>query len=197
MRRNAILRARPAGPPAGDIRAVGGVGRRTSPTAERVSDDLRRVGGDFLDHRRAIAALSSAASVGFLVVQLYQFGLLRHLPEPRLAIFAADRVDAAGEAYQVGKTPDAALGLLSAAATAVLAGMGGRDRSARRPWAALALAGKTAADAAMALVLLAEQLTKHRRLCSWCTLAAVAQIATFPVALPEARAAWRRIRRTG
>ncbi|WP_256375474.1 hypothetical protein [Modestobacter sp. DSM 44400] len=34
-------------------------------------------------------------------------------------------------------------------------------------------------------------MTKHRAVCSWCTLAALAQIATLPLALPEARAAWR------
>ncbi len=57
----------------------------------------------------------------------------------------------------------------------------------------LALAAKTAADAGGGLYLLAEQITKHRKVCSWCTVAALAQLATLPFALPEARAAVRRL----
>jgi uncharacterized membrane protein len=69
--------------------------------------------------------------------------------------------------------------------------MGDRDRARTMPWVPLALAAKTAADAAGGLYLFAEQITKHRKICSWCTLAAVAQISTLPIALPEARAAVR------
>jgi uncharacterized membrane protein len=165
--------------------------------AEQVSDDLRRGTGDFLEQRRRIAGLSSLASFALGVVALYQFGLLRHVPEPRLRVFDADAVDASGEAYQQLKTPDAALGLLSAATTLVLAGLGDRHRAHRAPWIPLLLAAKTAGDAAGGLLLTAEQLTRHRKLCSWCTLAALAQVATLPLALPEARAALRRLRHRG
>lgn len=37
--------------------------------------------------------------------------------------------------------------------------------------------------------------TKHKRLCSWCTVTAALLVATVPTALPEAKAAWRALRR--
>ena len=195
---SATTRLRPAGPPAASVRpGSGGVGRSTSAAAERVSDDLRRGSGDFLEQRRWIAGLGTLAAGALGVVGLYQFGLVRRVPEPPLPLLHADAVDASGEAYQAFKTPDAALGLLSAGATLVLAGIGDRQRARTTPWVPLALAVKTAVDAAGSGFLLAEQLTKHRSLCSWCTVAALAQVATLPLALPEARGAlhtWRRRR---
>ncbi|GAA4744109.1 hypothetical protein GCM10023328_27320 [Modestobacter marinus] len=159
-----------------------------------MSDDLRRGAGDFLEQRRRVAGLTSLASAALGVVGLYQFGVLRRVPELPLPFLGADAVDAAGEAYQELRTPDAALGLLSAGVTLVLAGMGDRNRARTMPWVPLALAAKTAADAGGGLYLFAEQVTKHRKVCSWCTVAAVAQVATLPFALPEARAALRRLR---
>ena len=164
---SATTRLRSGGPPAASVRpGSGGVGRSTSAAAERVSDDLRRGSGDFLEQCRWIAGLGTLAAGALGVVGLYQFGLVRRVPEPPLPLLHADAVDASGEAYQAFKTPDAALGLVSAGA----AGSG---------------------------FLLAEQLTKHRSLCSWCTVAALGQVATLPLALPEARGAlhtWRRRR---
>jgi uncharacterized membrane protein len=107
----------------------------------------------------------------------------------------ADAVDASPEAFWPGSTPDAALGLLQAAATMALAGMGPQDRWRTSPWIPLALAAKAAGDAAGAALLTAEQVTRHRRICSYCTVAAAATAATLPLALPEARAAWRELRR--
>jgi uncharacterized membrane protein len=192
--RTTTARPHPAGPPAASVRPrSGGIGRSSSPAAERVSDDLRRGTGSFLEQRRRVAGLTSLASAALGVVGLYQFGLLRRVPEISLPFLDADAVDASGEAYQELKTPDAALGLLSAGVTLVLAGMGDRDRARTMPWVPLALAAKTAADAGGGLYLLAEQVTKHRKVCSWCTVAALAQLATLPIALPEARAAVRRL----
>lgn len=39
-------------------------------------------------------------------------------------------------------------------------------------------------------MLVAEQLTKHKKICSWCTVSADLLLATVPTVLPEARAAW-------
>jgi uncharacterized membrane protein len=193
--RTTTERPHPAGPPAASVRPrSGGVGRSSSPAAERVSDDLRRGTGSFLEQRRWVAGLTSLASTALGVVGLYQFGVLRRVPEPSLPFLDADAVDASGEAYQQLKTPDAALGLVSAGVTLVLAGMGDRDRARTQPWVPLALAAKTSADAGGGLYLLAEQITKHRKVCSWCTVAALAQLATLPLALPEGRAALRRLR---
>ncbi|MGK5446271.1 vitamin K epoxide reductase family protein [Streptomyces radiopugnans] len=174
--------------------APGGVGRGSSAAAERVSDDLRLESGDFLEQRRRLAALTTSAIGAYAVVGLYQFGVVRRLPEVPGAVFDADRVDASGEAYALGRTPDAALGLVSAAVTLALAGTGDRHRWKDRPWIALLLGSKVLVDAAGAAVLFAEQVTRHRRVCSWCTLAALANAAAVPAAWPEARAAWRVLR---
>lgn len=61
----------------------------------------------------------------------------------------------------------------------------------------LALFAKTLADAVGGAYLTAEQLTKHRRICSWCTISAVALLGSAVVAWPEARDALRVLRRHG
>ena len=188
-------RSHPSGPPAAAVRpGSGGVGRAGSRAAERVSDDLRRGRGDHLSQRRAIAGLDLLATLALGVVGAYQFGLLKRVPEPSLPGLGADAVDASAEAYEMLRTPDSAIGLASAAVTLVLAGMGDRDRARDMPLVPLALAAKAALDAAGGAYLFAEQVTKHKKVCSWCTVAALAQIATVPLALPEARTAWRRLR---
>ncbi|UQA91295.1 vitamin K epoxide reductase family protein [Streptomyces halobius] len=189
------MRRKRIGVSARDARARKGIGRASSVPAEQISDDLRLGTGDFLEQRRRVAALNLGASAAYAVVGLYQFGLLRRLPEPPLPGLDAERVDASGEAYALLRTPDAALGLTSAATTLVLTGMGSRQRHQRYPWVALAAAGKGVADAGMSVVLFAEQLTKHRRVCSWCTLAAACHLAAVPPLLTEARAALSTIQR--
>lgn len=162
--------------------------------AERISDDLRLGNGEFLRRRRRIAALTLISAAAYGVVGAYQFGLVRHVPEPSTGPFAADRVDAGGEAYVVLGMPDAALGIVNAGITLMLAGAGDEQRWAERPWLPLLLAGKVAADAAGGALLFGEQVSRHRKLCSWCTLAAVAGIAAVPQAVSEARAAWTHLR---
>jgi hypothetical protein len=185
-------RQRPAGPPAATIRpGSGGIGRSTSPAAEAVSDALRRGSDRFLDDRRRTAVLQTAAAGTLAVVGLYQFGVLRSVPEPPLPGLGADRVDASGEAYQTLRTPDSALGIASAGVSLVLAGMGGAKRHEEQPWIPLALLAKSLVDAAGGAYLFAEQVTKHKKVCSWCTVSAGLLIATVPAVLPEARAAWR------
>ncbi len=128
------------------------------------------------------------------MVALYQSGILRHLPDPPIGPFDSDTVDASGEAYHYLLTPDAAIGIASYAVTAVPAGMGTRDRASERPWIPLALAGKVASDALGAGFLTLEQISKHRKLCFWCLVAALTSILAVPAALPEARLAWHHLR---
>lgn len=176
--------------------ARSGIGRAASPAGEAVSRDLRGGSGELLARRRRVAALSLGGGAALGVVALYQFGLVKHLPDPPIRVFDSDRVDAAGEAYSFLHTPDATLGLASYAATAALAGAGGSNRASERPLLPLALALKVAFDAASAAWLTAEQITKHRRLCSYCLAAAVASFATVPHVIPEARRAWSELRRS-
>ncbi len=185
-------RRRPAGPSAGAVRgSAGGIGRSSSPEAEAVSDAMRRGATRNLARRRRTAALALAAISSFVPVAAYQTGLLRHLPDPPLPGLDSDAVDASGEAYHLLLTSDAALGIGSYAVTVALAGMGANDRAQEKPWLPIALAAKVGLDAAGALYLTAEQLTKHRRVCTYCTAASLVTLAMIPQVLPEARAAWR------
>jgi hypothetical protein len=189
-------RERPAGPPASTIRpGSGGVGRGTTPAAEAVSDALRRQSSRYLDSRRRTAVLQIGAAATLGVVGLYQFGVLRSVPEPPLPGLGADAVDAAGEAYSVLHTPDSTLGIASAGVSLVLAGMGGARRHEEQPWIPLVLLAKSVVDAAGGVYLFAEQLTKHKKVCSWCTASAALLVATVPAVAPEARAAWKALRR--
>jgi uncharacterized membrane protein len=185
-------RQRPAGPPAASVRpGSGGIGRSSTPAAEAVSDALRRGESPYLQARRRIAGLQLGTALTLGVVALYQFGLLRSVPEPSLRGLDADRVDASGEAYAMLSTPDSTIGIASAGVSLILAGMGGPDRHQQQPWIPLLLLAKSVADAAGGTYLFAEQVTKHKRICSWCTASAGLLLATVPTAVPEARAAWR------
>ena len=179
------------------------IGRSSSPAAERVSADLRHGQGRYLRDRRRATGLALLATGALAVVEAYQSGLIPTVPEPRVGplrkVLGADEVDASGEAYELLHTPDAALGIASYGVTLVLVGAGAAGRAQQAPWWPVLAGVKALSDAGNALFLFAEQLTKHRRLCSWCTLAAVANVAALPVVLPEARAAlpvlWRRLRK--
>jgi len=129
------------------------------------------------------------------LVETYQLGLLRRVPELPLPGVDADAVDASGEAYVLFGTPDSALGLASYAGTLALIGMGAADRSTRHPWIPLLAAAKVSADVLSSGYLFAEQVTKHRKICTWCTAAALASLVSLPTVLPEAREALVTLRR--
>lgn len=160
-----------------------------------LSRQLRQGQGGFLKQRRGILGGALVAAGSMAVISLYQMGLIRHLPEPPLPYLNADKVDASGESYAWLSAPDAPLGLASYAVTAALATIGGRDRVRRHPWLALALAAKTGVDAAAAAKLSVDQWTRHRAFCSWCLLAAGATFTTAALAVPEAVAALKALRR--
>lgn len=160
---------------------------------EELSRQLRRGSGKFLIRRRKIVGLALTAAGSMGLISLYQMGIIKHLPEPPLPRFDADKVDAAAEAYSKLSTPDAVIGLGSYAATLGLAAMGGQDRATERPWIPLALAAKVAFDVVQASKLSVDQWTEHRAFCFWCLLAAGSSFATVPLVVPEARAALRQL----
>jgi uncharacterized membrane protein len=172
------------------------IGRTSSSAAEQVSRELRTESSAALRQRRLVVALSLVAGGSMGLITLYQMGIIDHLPEPPVGTLDADRVDASGEAYELFKAPDAALGLVSYAVTLALAAAGGADRAQAQPLLPLALAAKVALDAAGAIVLTVEQGSKHRKYCSWCLLAATASLAMLPAVVPESRRAWRMLRGT-
>jgi len=187
-----IQRRRPRPAPGGsNMSSIGLTGRRSSPKAEDLSHYLRTGQDENIRRRRRITALAVASSASMGLISLYQMGVIRRLPEPPIPFLDANRVDASGEAYRLSNVPDAALGLASSAVTLVLAAMGGRDRPAKQPWLPIALAAKVGMDAGWAALLSVEQVARHRRLCSYCVVAAGASFAMVPLVVPEARAAVR------
>jgi len=168
-----------------------GIGRPSTADGRKVSRDLRISADPWIRRRRNVAALAMGSIASMGAVTAYQMGLLKHLPEPPLGAFDADKVDASGEAYFYLQAPDGSLGMLSYAATVLLAGMGDKSRATQRPWLPLLLAAKVAVDAASSLYLTAEQASRHRRYCSWCLAATGLTLAMVPQVVPEARAAAR------
>lgn len=154
-----------------------------------LSRELRQDSGEFLDERRGIVVASLAAIGCMGLIALYQIGVIKHLPEPRLPGLDADKVDASDEAYSHLQIGDAFIGLGSYAATMGLAAMGPKNRAKTQPWIPLALAAKTTIDAAQAAKLTYDQYAKHRAACMWCLIAAAATFVSAALAVPEARVA--------
>lgn len=161
--------------------------RESSAEAESLSAYLRNAADEFIKARRRIASSYLAGTAALAVVAAYQMGLIKRVPEPRLWFLDADRVDASGEAYESLRMPDAVLGLVSYSITLALVTSGGRERASQQPWLPFVAALKVVLDATSGGVLTAEQIAKHRALCSWCVGAAAASWVSLPWALPEAR----------
>lgn len=138
-----------------------------------------------LQRRRRAATTALGSATVMTGLSLYQLGTIRRLPDLPVRGFDANRVDASAHAYQLLSAPDATLGVLSYASTAVLAGAGGP-----RPPAAItaALLAKATLDLGWAIKLTADQPLKHRAACSWCLIASALTVATFVAAAGEARA---------
>lgn len=172
--------------------------RRTLPVvafcpmnSTRLSHELRRSNAAFMKQRRAIVGLS-ALSIGIMsVIALYQTGVIKHLPNPPLPKFDAEKVNSSAEGYSRFDTPDAVLALGSYSATLALAAMGGKARARTRRWAPLALAAKAAFDAYQGVRLTLDQKLRQKAYCLGCLIVATASFAMLPLALPEARAALR------
>ncbi len=164
-------------------------------TPTQLSEQLRTASGDYLYERRGIVVASLTAIGCMGLIALYQMGVIKHLPEPKLPGLDADKVDASEEAYSHFEMGDAFIGLGSYAATMGLAAMGPKDRAKTQPWIPLALAAKAGADAVQAARLTYDQFAKHKAACLWCLVAAAATFVTAALAVPEARAAAEQLRK--
>lgn len=167
--------------------------RLSTSYGDTLSTQLRAETSRFLFNRRAILGCSLLASTCMGLVSLYQFGLIKHLPDPPLRGFHSDKVDAAPEAYRWLATPDGVLGLASYALTGVLSAMGGRHREERHPALPLLMALKTGGDTLAAAKLTYDQATKHKAFCLPCLVAAGSSFVSAAFSLPEARAALSRL----
>ncbi|MGD0443535.1 MAG: vitamin K epoxide reductase family protein [Edaphobacter sp.] len=160
---------------------------------EELSSDLREGSSKFLKRRRGVVGLS-LFSVGVMgSIALYQMGILKTVPEPRLPGFNTDKVTSSPEAYSHLSAPDALLGLVNYGVTACLAGAGAQNRWKTHPWVPLCMAGKVMMDVTLASKLAVDEWAKNRAFCFWCLLTTAATFVALPLAVPEAKAALRRL----
>lgn len=158
---------------------------------ETLRAELRYSANPMLQRRRAVVGLS-VFSAGILGgIALFQIGIFKKLPDPPLRRFDSDAVNASTQAYSLLQTPDALLGMTSYAVTACLAAAGSQDRFRTARWIPLAMGAKTALDVALAGRLAVQQWTKFRKFSFWSLVVAGATLAALPLAVPEARRAWR------
>jgi Vitamin K epoxide reductase family len=164
-------------------------------TPDELGRELRQGNNPFLNRRRGIIGLCFFSCGVLATVALYQIGILKKLPEPRAQAFDTEKVNGSGQAYSILATPDAFLGLASYAVTATLVGMGPENRSQTHPWMPIAMGVKVLADSAMAAKLTVDEATKFRAFSPWSVVTAAATWIALPLALPEAIAAVRQLKR--
>ena len=130
-----------------------------------------------------------------MAIGLYQMGIWRRLPDLPVSKLKSSKVAAVPPAYRpLGlPIPDSLLGLLSYATTAALAGFAGPDRHQHLPWVVLVMAAKVLGDAILGAVLFGIQWVWYRGFCMYCLIAALASFTAVPLAVPETRAALKRL----
>jgi len=127
-------------------------------------------------------------------LSLYQMGIFKRLAEPPIPVLDARKVNGSAEAYGILNTPDAVLGLGSYAATLGLIAMSGPDRARSQAWIPLALAAKSSLDSFQAGSLPRKSWFKFRAFSLYSLVTAPCTFFVLPVVLPEARAAWKKLK---
>ncbi|MBD2260097.1 vitamin K epoxide reductase family protein [Pseudanabaena sp. FACHB-2040] len=152
---------------------------------QQLSRELREGTSPDLQRRRQIIGLSMLGATMGQLVSLYQTGIIKHLPDPPVSIFDADKVDSSEYAYKRLDTPDGLMMVTTYALTAWLAGAGGEDRAKTQPLLPIAMGAKLLLDIATNVKLASEEWQENKALCEYCQLASLASLASFAIALPE------------
>ncbi|HEV7254752.1 MAG TPA: vitamin K epoxide reductase family protein [Mesorhizobium sp.] len=163
------------------------------PSPRELSQQLRKDQSPELNRRRWVTGLSFAGVAAGMAVGLYQMGILRRLPDLPFEPFDASKVDASDYAYKRLQTPDGLLMVASYAATAILAGAGGKDRARANPALPIALLAKTVYDTGTALKLAQEEWAENKALCGYCQTATLASMGSVALAAPEALEAFKHL----
>lgn len=162
-----------------------------SPT--ELSRQLRLGQNADLTRRRWIIGLSLVTVAAGQIVTLYQTGVISHLPDPPLAVFDSDKVDASDYAYKRLQMPDAPAMIVTGGITALLASAGGQERAQQLPWLPVALLGKTLIDLVTNVQLGREEWQTNKKLCFYCQTSTVAATVAAVLAVPEALKAFKTI----
>lgn len=160
----------------------------TGMSPSEVRSELRDGTSPDIRRRRAIIGLSMIGLGVAAAASLLQTGVIKHLPDPPVGNFDADRVMTSDPAYQFG-IPDAAIALTGLAANVPLAAWGGTDRVKQQPLIPLIAAGKSAFEAVAAGWYFYQMPTKLKTWCGYCVVSAAAYMAIFALTLPEAKKA--------
>jgi uncharacterized membrane protein len=158
----------------------------------QLSRELRTHASPELRRRRWMLGLQLVGVAAGAVVGLFQIGILKRLPDYPSRWFDATRVDASEYGYRYFQTPDALFMIANYAATAILVGMGGRDRARQMPAAPIALSVKAFGDVVTNLFLARQEWRDNKAFCGYCQSATVASLATLLLSIPEARRALAR-----
>ena len=143
--------------------------------------------------QRVFAGLSLLGLALMSAAGLRQAGVIRHLPDPPIRGFRADRVATSRIAYPLG-IPDSLLGV-AVFTPDLLATTIGRDRFRRHPRLALGLGLRSAAAAMFATWHLVQMPTRARAWCAYCLTADLATWAIFALTVPDTLDTWRHLRR--
>jgi uncharacterized membrane protein len=153
---------------------------------EDLRRELRHSDDSSMRFRRAIAGVSVAGMASMTAVALLQTGLIKRLPDPPIEGFNSNAVTLSRTAFALG-VPDGSLSVASFAANIPLAAAGGSDRARRHPWLPIAAAAKAGTESLVS----AWYLRREKAWCSYCLIAAAANIAIFVLTIPELNRAIR------
>ena len=142
--------------------------------------------------RRAVIGTSVVGMASMTPVTMLQTGIVHHLPDPPVKRFHSDAANSSLIAYRFG-APDGAMAVASFALNIPIAAFGRADRAQTAPLVPLIAAGKAAVDAATSAWYFNE-MRRGKKWCPYCIVGAVSSLAVLLLTLPEARAAWRRVR---
>jgi uncharacterized membrane protein len=161
---------------------------------QQLSSELRTADTPELRRRRWLLGLQLVGVAAGGIVGLYQMGILKRLPDYPSRLFDATRVDASEYGYKHLQAPDALMMIAQYAATAILVGVGGKDRARDLPAVPIALTAKAAFDVLTNLYLAREEWKYNQALCGYCQTATVASVASLFLSIPEARQALQVLR---
>ena len=161
------------------------------PSPSQLSRELREDDTPELRARRTLVTLSLVGTLAAQIVSLYQIGIIKRLPDLPFPPFDSNKVNASDYAYKRFQVPDAFLMLASYSTTALLAGMGGKDRFKTQKWLPILTLGKVVLDVLTAIELGREEWKDNKALCAYCQGATLASLVSLFVAWPEAKRAWR------
>lgn len=138
----------------------------------KIKKELRKKTNPDLDVKRKLAVLASLGLLDFIIISLYQLGVIRKLPDVPVKGIDSNYVNASDEAYKMG-LPDGSVSATVYTIILVLIGVKGTKKSGREPVWDVLLGGAIAANAAGALDYLRVMIFKQKKICLYCVMGAV------------------------